>query len=81
MNKEYFFSEAMRAYKKGAVIESCLTKTKYRMDLETSKHMKKSNIDEDFYPCGNISINEINSKWFIEDNNLTEIKYFINKLK
>lgn len=65
MKKECSFYEAIIEYQKGVEIESCLTKTKYKIDLETSKHIKKRNVDEDFYPSGDIQINEINATWII----------------
>lgn len=63
--KEYTFEEAFKAYEEGKEIESCYTGTKYKFE-KLIYFYKRKNI-EDWQLHGEMQLNEIRSKWYINN--------------
>lgn len=63
--KECTFQEAFKAYEEGKEIESCFTGTKYKFE-KLIYFYKRKNI-EDWQPNGEMQLNEIRSKWYINN--------------
>lgn len=63
--KEYTFEEAFKAYEEGKEIESCYTGTKYKFE-KLIYFYKRKNV-EDWQLHGEMQLNEIRSKWYINN--------------
>lgn len=63
--KQYTFDEAFKAYEEGKEIESCYTGTKYKFE-KLIYFYKRKNV-EDWQLHGEMQLNEIRSKWYINN--------------
>lgn len=63
--KQYTFDEAFKAYEEGKEIESCYTGTKYKFE-KLIYFYKRKNV-EDWQIHGEMQLNEIRSKWYINN--------------